>query len=529
MSRYQGIKTVDGFFQGDYHLQVSSINVSNNATISGPLNVNIGSAADIGVTVKGSSTQTGNLQNWTDYNDNVLTVVRDNGEVFTSGGIHIARPLGAASLVINDGIDEQIEHDLTSNTANFDYTGGIRDNLMTDTAGVFQASDVGHWILVHGGTYDNASAEIKEYISATQVVLHTLGWTYDIVDFGYYIITRPQLVIGDGRMFMYNADINGHMDIQSADSWIGSSDITALKTVKLNSGVENRIASRIFTTANGYSTIGQYNYLNSGDIAPGKVSIANYSFIDVSGAVSADATTSIDCFVAGVANGTAATTKGFVALHGLETALQVYGDAAINPGYGYEVTSGVVVDRVNGGTDDTTAFLDTSVSNLSILDNDNDYILIGADAIFEVIDVNLTSISTHDCTLIFEYSAGAGVYTAIPTVLDRTIGMTQSGAFRFSAPVGWAKNSQAEAPADITDAYYVKITRTKNLVTTPPVEAYFKIRLTRDDGMRIRGDGSIEPVQAEDAIMANNSLYYSITQGKLCYKDLVGVVNDLYL
>jgi hypothetical protein len=46
--------------------------------------------------------------------------------------------------------------------------------------------------------------------------------------------------------------------------------------------------------------------------------------------------------------------------------------------------------------------------------------------------------------------------------------------------------------------------------------------------MLIRGDGTIQPSQMIDTSAENNSIYYSLTQNKLVYKDLAGVAQVLY-
>ena len=44
----------------------------------------------------------------------------------------------------------------------------------------------------------------------------------------------------------------------------------------------------------------------------------------------------------------------------------------------------------------------------------------------------------------------------------------------------------------------------------------------------VRDDKSIQPIRLEDANAQKDSIYYSITQSKLVYKDDLGVVNVLY-
>ncbi len=46
--------------------------------------------------------------------------------------------------------------------------------------------------------------------------------------------------------------------------------------------------------------------------------------------------------------------------------------------------------------------------------------------------------------------------------------------------------------------------------------------------MAIKVDGSMQPVSLSDSSATNNSIYYSTTQGKLCFKDLSGTAQPLY-
>lgn len=48
------------------------------------------------------------------------------------------------------------------------------------------------------------------------------------------------------------------------------------------------------------------------------------------------------------------------------------------------------------------------------------------------------------------------------------------------------------------------------------------------DIMRIEANGAITPASLADASAANGTIYYSTTQGKLCYRDIGGTVNNLY-
>jgi len=158
----------------------------------------------------------------------------------------------------------------------------------------------------------------------------------------------------------------------------------------------------------------------------------------------------------------------------------------------------------------------------------NDYILIGSDNTFEIVDVLVDTGSSKDCDLTFYYSKAGGNWTAL-SVVDTSHGLQSNGEWNFIAPVDWTKDDEAEVNGDITNAYYIKIERTyAPTIPTLPTESYFKTYSSKAAGMSIRGDGTIAPASMSDASAPNDSLYYSTTASKLCYKDSGGVVNALY-
>ena len=163
------------------------------------------------------------------------------------------------------------------------------------------------------------------------------------------------------------------------------------------------------------------------------------------------------------------------------------------------------------------------------IDCTNPNLLIGNDDTFEVIEWTADTGGTFTIIPLFEFSTGNGTWSALSILADGTQGFQQSGQISFSAPVGWAKGNEAESAADITSAYYVRITRVRATnIPTLPVEDHFKIFLDRQKGMKNNGDGTIQPTTLADADAANNSIYYSSDQSKLVYKDGGGTVRDLY-
>lgn len=269
--------------------------------------------------------------------------------------------------------------------------------------------------------------------------------------------------------------------------------------------------------------------LDVGNIPSGRRATSIISIISLSNAVDTDSTSRCSSYVASTIGTSNATRIGYTVSTGFDEALSVASSSSKNMDYGYEVSSGVVTDRVNGGTDDATAFLDSSSSDLPIFDSDNDYILIGDDATFEIITVDLLQASGKNIGSEFYYSTGNGTWSTLTVSLDQTSGFQASGNITFDAPGDWAVSNEAEASGDITSAYYIKILRT--LDKTPSVqstEEFFKIYESSDSGFVIYADGSILIGELADTDANNGTIYYSTDQGKLVFKNSSGVVKNLY-
>ncbi len=490
------------------------------------------SPSKVVLSVQGADNQTTHLQTWRDSDGNILAQIQGNGRFYTTTGVKSDALQGGGSLMLWPEGGVVIEHNLTTNEADFDYTGGDYENLMTDASGVFAGADKGNWIIVRTGTYKGAMAEIKTVLDADNVILHTMGWDFDIADFGYYIIQHPQVVIGDGCHNEFQVGTAGHLDIHSG-AWVGSTYSNNMFEVEMEGAADNLRVAFTEAECDGHNNIvGQEVYIETGDLSPGESVAGIYTHVDISEASSSDSTTSVPCFIAGVENGSDATAKAFLALAGFDIAFQVYGATEDNPDYGYEVASGSVINRVTGTPQDGTAFLSTSTSNVQIFDGDNDYILIGSDDTFEIVDVLLETGANRNVLFEFYYSTGVDTWATL-IVVDTTRGARNNGQWNFNAPVDWAKGNQAEAAADITSAYYIKAVRTRNAVAVPPTESYFKIRVSKESGMSITGSGAIEPAgQAADpcgdaAQFPTGSIFYNSTNNFPCFCNEAGLARKM--
>ena len=268
---------------------------------------------------------------------------------------------------------------------------------------------------------------------------------------------------------------------------------TAHAVIELDglAGADRIDMSHIHYDADGYSNADAYQiFYHTGDLQAGD----NNQVIQISVDEVAATGGEVDLIYFQTTDATAAMEKH--AMHvgtGFDTALTVSGATKEQLDYGYEIASAVVIDRMNSGGAGDDAFDNVAVDQ-QIFDANGDYILIGSDATFEVIVVDLATYSSKQINALFYYSKAGNNWTAL-AVDDSTEGFTKSGNMVFDAPVDWTKDDQAIINADITDAYYIKIVRTYTpQIGIKPVEDIFYTYPERggDTGMLIYGNGVIK-------------------------------------
>jgi len=446
------------------------------------------------------------------------------GSAYFDAGVRMRTDHGGFGLVV---LGHNTIVPLHTGIGSFDLTGGLYENLFTSATPLFEAEDMerSNWIVIAGGEYFGASAEIETYIDVNSVALHTFNWAWDMTDVPFVIVSHP--------IFASCAAGHVHIDAKSIGGFfIHSYDHTGrclLKT-ELEAATDGIGAVCIEVDADDYSSVRALEIeYNTGDYQPGERASVIKVSLDDTEAVSSDATTEID-FV----NLLTTSTRG-LEKHGIHVgqsftdAFRVSGGVEEDPDYGYTVVPDLPEDKVTGVPPDGTAFLEGSASDTLMFLADNDYILIGSDATFEAIDVILVAGANQPILEEYYYSTGAGTWATL-VVEGTTNGFTQSGTITFNAPAAWAlSNLTQPAGAAISNAFYVKIVRTRNNLGAYPQEDYFKTFTSSSvTDFTIRGDGTVKPVEVADAAAPNNSLYYSTTQNKLVYKDSGGVVRDLW-
>jgi len=527
----------DLFVQGEVEIDGTTIThddviIEGDVTIEGVTRIFSPDSARIPLVVEGAAGQVAYLTQWQDSTSQDVAYVQSNGRMYLDAGLRATSLPGGGSLILSNSEGIEVKAMITDITGNFDLTGGSQPNLFTDTVNdPFGISGVGvnDGLVIKSGSHMGAMAKIIEIVDDENAVLHTMGWDFDLTGVNYMIMGHPQMVVGDADDIEFYTSETGHVVVSSSQAYIGTEDTDVVFSVNSFMGADETEGVEFETHAQGYSGVSSLEVeIHGGDLQPGdKVDGITVEIYDA-GNSSADNTTEYDGLVFTTTNLSDAEHHAIHVHTGFDKALVVSGSPEDDPGYGYEVTSGSVVDRVTGTPQDGTAFLDTSTSDLELFDSNGDYILIGCSSKFEVIQVSLAVDSSRDIRADFFYSAGAGVWTEFyPT--DGTNGFTSSGDISFSSPSGWVADDEAESNGDITNAYYIKIERTRSWgITTLPIEDHFKIFASSSSGMLVRGDGSIQPTTAVDTAMSNDSIYYSSVVGKLVYKDSSGVVHDLY-
>ena len=444
-------------------------------------------AATIGLTIKAAVSQTSNLQVWTDSDDNVVANVTAEGKIQSTRGIRgVANDWGDSLSGWSYG-DFVAEHTYTS-TGNYDATGNAAgENYFSDATNTpFTQDDEDNvnWIVITSGTFKGAKAEITEYISATGVILKGSSdvWDEDLTNVSYKIYKPPQFIVSSGYSTHLHVGTDGvaHI-INTGGKYTGD----LIFGVKGTFDTDNADLMHLNVVADGHSNVDALQlFYNTGDLQVGDANQVIQISIDETEATGGE----IDGLLIETTNASSVEKHAIHVGVGFDTALTVSGAPAYDPDWGY------VALADNSVTDRLTEFT-TPGDDVVIFDHDDDYILIGNVAVFEVLEVILATVSSKGVVPIFEYSTGDGTWDTL-MVDDGTQGFTTSGLIDWTAPGDWAVTSHADGvEGAITEGFYIRITRTYTpVIPTEPIESYFKIYLEQagNTGMQIDGQGVVK-------------------------------------
>jgi hypothetical protein len=438
------------------------------------------------VTIKGEEGQTANLLHVKDSSDVELAKITAHGKIQSNRGFRgTANDWGDSFAGWAYG-EFVAEH--SGIIASYDYTGGVYERLLTATIPIFTQDDADNrnYIVLQNGDKKGAKSQIDEYISATQVTLLTDSWDEDLIAQTFSIYKSPVFISKIFSSYFY-AKNGGSIFFENAGGdFIAHSIVEVVGDI----GADNSDSFHIHHDAKGHNNSdAEQIFYKTGDLQEGdenQVLQINIDETEASGGKlqgirieTTDVSTVSKCAIkVGV---------------GFDCAFNMDGGVAIDMDYGYEISGVTVADRVNGVAGDGNAFLEAG-NDLTLFDSNNDYILIGNDDQFEILSFITDTSSSQNLVFEFYYSKAGGNWTLFAPG-DGTEGGTKSGLIVFDAPADWTKDDQAEVNGDITNAYYIKIKRTR--IGNPPValiEDYFKIYLERagDTGMRIKGDGRVK-------------------------------------
>ena len=137
------------------------------------------------------------------------------------------------------------------------------------------------------------------------------------------------------------------------------------------------------------------------------------------------------------------------------------------------------------GVDETTDLSTGGAGGVSIFVADDDYLIVGAAATFEEIEAILdTGASGSGITPTFEFSTGVGTWSSFSPI-DGT------NQFRNTGVIVWLDSDIPSWAPGTGSEYLIRITRTKNSLTTTPIADLVKIAATTEYKWDKNGDVSI--------------------------------------
>ena len=464
------------------------------------------------LTLDAAEGQTGDLLQARDFSDAVKARITKGGKIQSESGMRgVANDWGDSLSGWAHGTFTA-EHTISNSAGSFDATGNANgEKCFTDTTNSpFTSTDVTNknWIVISGGSVPGAKAEIVDYIDADNVLIHAHGacWDEDLSSQNYKIYKAPQFITSSCYDTHLHVGTEGEFHIENTGG-----AYTGITMIEIQGviGADGSDVFHLHANAGGYSNADAMQiFYETGDLQTGSGNQCMQISIDDSEATGGH----VDGLLIETTNASSATKDAVHVGVGFDNALTVSGGSAIDPDYGYELSTGgtVATDRVTGGAGDGNAFLEAG-NDLTIFDVVNDWILIGNDDTFEVLRVILSTVSSKDCDLEFYYTSdGAGTWSILPGVDDATQGFTKSGLIDWMAPIGWAEDDASPDGDAITEGYYLGIKRTYAFnIPVEPVEDYFKIYLEQagESGLKIDGHGILKlPVLTD-----NPNAVYGIT------------------
>jgi len=405
---------------------------------------------------------------------------RGTGDIYATSGIKAMEGLYSEAVAFGAGLEVGDNALVTTytNASNGDASLVASTQTLTDSHASFTSAYIGQFIKIISSTpsFTGATGEIVAVPSGTTIVISfaTAGGTAvsDSSAMSFIIYPQPNFFVGDNGDI--HASVGENQDASfKINSPYGANDhsIHAVVTAGINGhcGFDMDIDAHTYGGVSGYCL----NYDATAYVA-GITGQGINMIINNSGATGGDLH-GIDVAVTDTAN-TDMETVAVGSGPGVDVIHQHLGTAAaIVSAFTYDLSTTTY-------TDVTTAFGSTG-TNVQMFTGDNDEVLIGSLTKFDQVNVILSVNSSTTIAPTFEYVIEDDSWTTF-TPSDDTAGLQNSGTMRFDSDnlTSWAMKTVNEvtggAVAGSTDYYWIKITRTRNNVATPPTESTIKVTTT---------------------------------------------------
>jgi len=495
------------FVMSEFLRVESGVNITNNLLVNGG-DIGVNADTDLiqlavgGVTINGTGVITGNVRigdttaptyelevaGTAQVDDNITVGTASPsagfsgaGDIYATSGIKAMEGLYSEAVAYGAGLE------VSDNSLSVKYT-----NVVTGTATLTAATQViydpegdfvtdgvvvGDYLKVVTATAGGSPAQ---YIGATGEIIAVTDATHLVVSFGsaggdtiidatamsFVIYPSPNFYVSD------NGDIHAKVGVNENASFKVSTELSnnahAVHFVT-KAGVNGNAALEIEYDVNGHSDCSaiEVGYDATGFDEVDTVGTVLDVIIDNAGATAGDMHV-MDVALSDTTN-TDLEVEAVATHEGVDVIAQYLGDAAaLDTAWSY-----------NGSTftDRTTAF-NTAGTNVEIFSGDNDYILLGSTAKWDEINVLNATNSSRNIRAVFEYIEDDGSWVVFAPG-DDTNGFRRNGTIRFDSDTltTWGQRTVNEVTGETgaVDYYWIRITRTRNNIPTPPIESTIKV------------------------------------------------------
>ena len=409
-----------------------------------------------------------------------------SGDIYASSGIKAMEGLYSEATAYGAGLEVADNSQVTVYTNVLTPTATLTAATQTiyDPQGDFGGDDaveVGQYLKVISATVRSTPGQ---YVGATGEIIAVTDSTHLVISFGtagdstiedatamrFVIYPEPRLFVGDNGDVHYC--IGPHEDASFKVCTDISNNEHAVHFVS-KAGADGNAAVEIEFDPDIYSDCSalEVDYDATGFDHIDDVGTILDVIIDSAGATNGDIH-AIDVAVSDPTN-TNIEVEALVCHQGVDPIAQYLGDPAV-------LAMGLVlVDATTTYTDRTTEF-NSAASDVQIFVADGDAILLASATKWDEINVLNAITASHSITPVFEFVKADGSWVVFSPA-DDTDGFSNNGTIRFEQAqlVDWGQRTATEVSGgdvtDGTDYYWIKITRTRKILPTPPTEDTIRV------------------------------------------------------